>query len=61
MYQWGKDGDKIPYHIEHSGGVYIVKKDSDHQAMGTHKTKAEAQKQMYALLISESGYHKGAK
>jgi hypothetical protein len=48
----------MPYHIESIGGVFLVKKDAGGHVMGTHKTKAKAQKQMYALYISENGYRK---
>lgn len=43
----------MPYHIEHHSNVYQVKKDSDGKVMGTHKTKRDAQAQLYALYKSE--------
>lgn len=43
----------MPYHIEHAGDKWLVKKDSDGHVMGTHKTKKEAQAQIFAITQSE--------
>jgi len=39
----------VPYHIEHHGNVWQVKKDQGGKVVGTHKNKKEAQAQLYAL------------
>jgi hypothetical protein len=44
----------MPYHVERAGpGKWLVKKDSDGHVMGTHKTKAKAQEQIYAIEMKE--------
>jgi len=43
----------MPYHIIHVGSVYQVVKDKGNKIMGSHKTKKEAQAQLYALYVSE--------
>ena len=44
----------MPYHIRHVGSVYQVVKDgSNGKIMGQHKSKKEAQAQLYALYVNE--------
>jgi len=42
----------MPYHIEHHGNVYQVVKDQGGKVVGTHKTKKQAQAQLYALHMN---------
>ncbi|MFA5388086.1 MAG: hypothetical protein WC322_06935 [Candidatus Paceibacterota bacterium] len=43
----------MPYSVHKSGDRWKVVKDSDGKVMGTHKTKAEARKQIYAITMGE--------
>ena len=43
----------MPYSVRKAGDRWKVVKDTDGKVMGTHKTKAEARKQIYAITMGE--------
>jgi hypothetical protein len=42
----------MPYHVERAGKKYLVKDDKD-KVYGEHKSRKEAQAQIYAIEMSE--------
>ena len=48
----------MPYSVRHAGSKWQVVKDKTGEVIGTHKTKGEAIKQIYAIEMNE---HKKSK